>query len=340
MAKRWKCTVCGYIHVGDQPPEHCPICGADSTQFILLDAEKSSLLLDMIDTFKLHPTAAHFPNGLVPTAALFLLLYPVSGNAGLETGAFWLVMVATAVVPVSIGSGLHDWQRNFSARRAPIFLKKIGLAVTLLALGLLSIFLRYGQPELLMGSDWQRWVYYSCLAGMLGCVTLLGHYGGILAAQVPGRKHSVSTPGSADTSDDWSRRIVTQAAEAILAADAGGTIRLWNHGAERIFGVAAADAIGKSLNLIIPENLRERHWQGWGKVMQSGESRYGEEMLRVPAIRGDGSRFSAEFSIVMLKDNAGHVIGVAALLRDVSEQRASERQLQEQLADCRKEQLP
>jgi PAS domain S-box-containing protein len=337
MAKRWECKVCGYIHVGEQPPEHCPVCGAERSQFLLLGGAKNGLLQDMFATFKLHPMAAHFPNGLVPTAVLFLLVYSVIGHACLETATFWLVMVATAAVPVSLGSGLHDWKNHFSARRAPIFFKKIGLAVTLLALGLAAIALSYGHPGLLASADWKYWLFLSCVAGMLGCVTLLGHYGGILASQVPGGVHDVNTPGSSDTSDSWSRHIVTRASEAILAADATGTIRLWNRGAERIFGVTAADAIGKSLNLIIPENLRERHWQGWAMVMQSGESRYGEDMLRVPAIRGDGSRFSAEFSIVMLKNNAGQVAGVAAILRDVSAQREREKRLQEQLADCRKE---
>ncbi len=106
----------------------------------------------------------------------------------------------------------------------------------------------------------------------------------------------------------WFEEIVTQAPDAILAADTTGVIRLWNLGAEHIFGVPTKQAIGQSLNLIIPEHLRERHWAGWADVMQTGKSRYGEdEMLRVPAIREDGSRFSAEFLIVTLKEETGDI---------------------------------
>lgn len=291
----------------------------------------------MIDTFKLHPMAAHFPNGLLPTAALFLLFYLVSGNASLEVATYGLVLVATAVVPVSLGSGIHDWRKHFGGQRSPIFIRKISLATILLGLGLAAIALRYGRPELLQSPGWERWLFFSCLSGMLGCVTLLGHYGGILAARraVGARAEPVSAPASRGADDDWSHIIVNQAADAVLAADATGTIRLWNRGAERIFGVNAADAIGKSLDLIIPENLRQRHWDGWAKVMQSGMSHYGIELLRVPAMRGDGSRFSAEFSIIMIKNDSGEVIAVAAILRDVSEQWTREKQLTEQLATLR-----
>ncbi len=123
------------------------------------------------------------------------------------------------------------------------------------------------------------------------------------------------------------QQLVTQAPDAILYADAAGVIRLWNRGAERIFGVPAAAAIGQSLDLIIPERLRERHWQGWRQVMQSGESRYGEALLKVPALKAGGTQFSSEFAIVMIKDAVGRVQGVAAILRDVSAQWEREQEL-------------
>jgi PAS domain S-box-containing protein len=337
MAKQWQCTVCGYIHHGEEPPDNCPICGADRSQFVLLTTGKTHLLQGVMATFKLHPIAAHFPSGLLPTAALFLAFYTMAGNPGFEAAAFWLIVTATAAVPVSLGSGWYDWQRHFGGRRAPIFMKKIGLAVALLTLGLVAASLRYGHPELLTTAGWQRLLFLLCLSGMLGCVMLLGHYGGILAVQAARLANPAQPPSAAQ---DWQQSIVSQAADAILVADLAGTIRLWNRGAERIFGIPAAKAIGQSLDLIIPEGLRQRHWEGWGKAMQSGQSRYGEAMLRVPAIRGDGSRFSSEFSIVMLKDAAGQVTGVAAILRDVTEQWEREQQLKEQLAACREPGTP
>lgn len=127
------------------------------------------------------------------------------------------------------------------------------------------------------------------------------------------------------------RVIVEQAPDAILFADSGGIIRLWNQGAERIFGVSAANAIGRSLDFIIPEKLRQRHWDGWHKVVQTGESRYSTGLLRVPALRHDGAQFSSEFSIVMIKDRHGKVQGFAAILRDVTAQWEQERALKAQL---------
>lgn len=338
MTKRWQCTVCGYIHEGNEPPEFCPICGADKTKFIPLDTEDNSLFHEMISVFKFHPVLAHFPGGLMPTSALFLLLYLITKQPDFEKAAFWLIPVLTIVVPLSIGTGIHDWTKYFGKKRAPVFYKKLGLALTLLTLGLIATVLRYDHASLLMTDSWHRWLYLLCLSGMLISVSFLGHYGSILAAQaVRSQKETenkkVLLGDRLDNS--WLQGIFTQAPDAILAADTTGIIRLWNHGAERIFGVRASEAIGQSLNLIIPENLRQQHWAGWAEVMQSGKSRYGEdEMLRVPAIRGDGTRFSAEFSIVMLKDKADKISGIAAILRDVSEQWNREKKLKAQLETC------
>jgi PAS domain S-box-containing protein len=188
-----------------------------------------------------------------------------------------------------------------------------------------------------MTAGWKRWLFLLCVVAMAGCVVMLGHYGAILAAQRPGENRLDNGMSVDNTIDSWSQAIVARTADAILVADSSGIIRLWNQGAQRIFGLPAAAAIGQSLDLIIPEALRARHWEGWDKVMRSGESRYGTEMLRVPAIRGDGSRFSAEFTIVMLKDDTGKVTAVAAILRDVSQQWEREKKLQAQLAACREQ---
>lgn len=129
------------------------------------------------------------------------------------------------------------------------------------------------------------------------------------------------------------QQIVSLAPDAILYADREGVIQLWNKGAERIFGVSAEQAIGQSLDLIIPEKLRERHWDGYHKTMETGETRYGTELLAVPAMHADGSRLSTEFSIVMLTGDDGKPLGVAAIMRDVSERHQKEKQLRERLAE-------
>ena len=130
-----------------------------------------------------------------------------------------------------------------------------------------------------------------------------------------------------------STQILSLAPDAIMFADRGGIIRLWNQGAERIFGCSAEQAIGQSLDLIIPEKLSERHWEGYNKTMATGETRYGTEMLAVPAMHHSGSRISTEFSIVMLKDADGQPLGVAAIMRDITVRRAEEKELRDRLAE-------
>jgi PAS domain S-box-containing protein len=107
--------------------------------------------------------------------------------------------------------------------------------------------------------------------------------------------------------------------DAIISSDSDGRITFWNPGAERIFGFSRSEAIGQSLDLIIPERLRARHWEGYTDVMRTGESRYGQgDLLSVPALRKDGTRLSIEFTIVPLKDVAGAMVGMVAILRDVT----------------------
>ncbi|MDH3999385.1 MAG: PAS domain S-box protein [Desulfuromonadales bacterium] len=130
-----------------------------------------------------------------------------------------------------------------------------------------------------------------------------------------------------------SQQIVALAPDAIMFADREGIIRLWNKGAERIFGVPAEKAIGQSLDLIIPEKLRERHWEGYHKTMATGETRYSTEMLAVPAMHHNGSRLSTEFSIVMLLDDDGKPLGVAAIMRDITERHQKDKALRERLAE-------
>src|ERR1051325_6133895 len=113
--------------------------------------------------------------------------------------------------------------------------------------------------------------------------------------------------------------LLTTRSDAVVAADADGIIRFWNAGAERIFGHAAADAIGQSLDLIIPERLRQRHWDDFRHTMATGRSRYGEgESLSVPARRRDGGTISVEFTIVPLRGHDGQMNGIIVIMRDAT----------------------
>lgn len=113
--------------------------------------------------------------------------------------------------------------------------------------------------------------------------------------------------------------IVSASADAVIASDREGIIRIWNPGAERIFGYTTDEAVGQSLDIITPERLRKRHWDGYHKTIATGESRYGEgALLSVPGIRKDGRQISVEFTIVPLKNEQGAMIGMVALMRDVT----------------------
>jgi len=131
--------------------------------------------------------------------------------------------------------------------------------------------------------------------------------------------------------------VLSTRSDAVVAADRDGIVRFWNPGAERIFGYAAADALGRSLDLIIPERLRQRHWDGFRKTMATGESRYGEgDLLSVPALRNDGTTISVEFTITPLKDVSGRIVGIAAVMRDVTKRFEEMRELKRKLADAGK----
>ena len=132
---------------------------------------------------------------------------------------------------------------------------------------------------------------------------------------------------------EFYRQIIDQAPDAVLFSDQEGIIRLWNRGCELIFGHTAAEALGQSLDLIIPEKLQGRHWEGYHQVMASGETRYGTELLSVPARHKDGHQLSCAFSIVMLKDEQGKPLGVASVMRDGTAAFEREKQLKKQITE-------
>jgi PAS domain S-box-containing protein len=128
-------------------------------------------------------------------------------------------------------------------------------------------------------------------------------------------------------------QFVMAAGDAIIAAGADGSIVVWNPAAERICGYTADEALGRSLDLIIPERFRQRHWDGYRQVMQTGHTRYGAEVLRVPAIHKDGHTLSIAFTVTLMSppDRQGRVI--AAIVRDETSRWDEERALRQRLAE-------
>ena len=134
-------------------------------------------------------------------------------------------------------------------------------------------------------------------------------------------------------SDLLARSLISTRSDAVIAADRNGVIRFWNPGAERIFGYVENDAVGRSLDLIIPERLQQRHWNGYRRTMDSGKSRYGEgDLLSVPALHKNGSTISVEFTVIPLRDESGRMIGMAAIMRDVTKRFEEMRALKRKLA--------
>lgn len=133
--------------------------------------------------------------------------------------------------------------------------------------------------------------------------------------------------------DRFYRTLAREAPDAIVYADAEGVIAFWNKGAERLFGFSEAEALGKTLDIIIPEALRKRHWDGYAATVRSGTTRYGSgDLLSVPALRKDGARISVEFTILPLRDRDDRILGIAATLRDVTKQFEEMKALRKQAA--------
>lgn len=127
------------------------------------------------------------------------------------------------------------------------------------------------------------------------------------------------------------QQVVEALSDAIVAADPSGAIGLWNPAAERLFGYTPEEAIGGSLDLIIPERLRARHWAGYQKTMATGETRYAHDVLGVPAVHKDGRALSIAFTVALLRDAQGKAAGIVAVIRDETARFAEERNLRKRL---------
>ena len=127
--------------------------------------------------------------------------------------------------------------------------------------------------------------------------------------------------------------LVEAIGDAIVISDAKGAITLWNPAAERMFGFTQEDALGRSLDLIIPERQRQRHWDGYQKTMDTGITRYGNDVLRVPAVHKDGHTLSIAFTVALLHTPDNKVAAIVAVIRDESSRFAEDRALRKRLAE-------
>lgn len=129
------------------------------------------------------------------------------------------------------------------------------------------------------------------------------------------------------------KALVESIGDAVIASDPSGAINLWNPSATRMFGFTEAEALGKSLDIIIPQRQQQRHWDGYHKTMETGITKYGNDVLRVPAVHKDGHTLSIAFTVAMLHTPDGKISAIVAVVRDESARFAEDRALKKRLTE-------
>ena len=130
------------------------------------------------------------------------------------------------------------------------------------------------------------------------------------------------------------QRFLAVLGDAVVIADVSGTITVWNAAAERLFGFTESEALGASLDIIIPERQRQRHWSGYQRTMHTGITRYGTSLLHVPALKRDGSTLSIAFTVALLPGEDGKPASIVAVIRDETARFNEERALRKRLAEA------
>jgi len=130
--------------------------------------------------------------------------------------------------------------------------------------------------------------------------------------------------------------IVEQAPDAIIFADRDGAIQVWNHGAETVFGYAAAEVLGKSLDVIIPERLRHAHWAGFNRAIDTGQTKHGNRVLTTRSNHKDGSKLYVDLSFGLVRDGDGALTGALAVGRDCTARYLSDGALRARVAELEK----
>lgn len=215
--KKWECTLCGYIHEGEEPPDECPLCGADKSQFVLVEeggrdsassapqetgtapapaaatrvaeAARPSLqgIQALIDKHHLHPIAVHTPNGVIPMAVVFVLLLVLFGAPGLGRAALYSYAFVLLSMPLVLFTGYVMWKTRYQGATTKLFKIKITASVIATILLATLVLWGFGQPSVLEpgSSGHGAFLFFSLI--MLVAVGIAGHLGGKLV--FAGRKH-------------------------------------------------------------------------------------------------------------------------------------------------------
>ena len=202
--RKWECTVCGYIHTGDEPPDECPVCAADKSMFIeIFDeaptaasaaergaqapppplaplAKALAIATSLTMKHHLHPIMVHTPNGVVPMAMLFLLITALLGFPLFETAAFYSLVFVLITMPAVLFTGYIMWQNRYRGAMTSTFKIKIGASAVAITLLPVLIIWRAAQPTIITVPSGGRWLYLLLTGLLLAAIGLAGHLGGKL----------------------------------------------------------------------------------------------------------------------------------------------------------------
>lgn len=195
--KKWKCSVCGYIHEGDEPPEKCPVCGADRSKFVEIVESKVveevppevknttfkkfyATVTRLMVKYHAHPISVHIPNGVLPVAVLFLVLSMLFQASGLETASFYNMIIVVLVMPKVLFSGYSDWKVRLGGNLTHLILTKMICGATVFGLGLFLVIWRWVDPVVALASSSSRVMYLFLHLVILGVAATAGFLGGKL----------------------------------------------------------------------------------------------------------------------------------------------------------------
>jgi rubredoxin/uncharacterized membrane protein len=192
--KRWECTVCGYIHVGNEPPDECPRCGADRSKFIELPPEEKSQevksepppsgiiddFTDLIVKHHLHPISVHIPNGVLPLSVFFMLVAAFFHLEKFGIAAFYNMIFVALAMPVVLFSGFIDWKKRFGGNLTKLFITKMVCGAIVTILSLVTVIWRTVDPNILDAMSFSGSIFLLLHLTMLGAAILAGYCGGKL----------------------------------------------------------------------------------------------------------------------------------------------------------------
>ena len=210
--KKWKCSVCGYVHTGDEPPEKCPVCGADKSKFVEYVPEDTTekkeeskpepktetgapvwkqtgkqnishvytVATDLMVKNHLHPISVHIPNGVLPVAVVFAILAMVFQSVYLDKAAFYNLIFVLLSMPVVLFAGYLDWKKKFDGNMTPLFFTKMICGATVFFLSLVLVLWRIVDPDVAMSDSSARIPFLLFHVLLLVAAAIAGHLGGKL----------------------------------------------------------------------------------------------------------------------------------------------------------------